>query len=222
MAIRFAFKQLLLLVLVAGVLRQGDAQPLKGQTGAEAADPESVVYRGGMVSPPLPKPKFKLTDTSGVPFDFAVKTEGYLTLLFFGFTNCPDMCPMQMNMIAQALKKIPPATTNRIKVVFVTTDPGRDNPKVLRTYLDHFNKSFIGLTGDAAAIDAAQIAANISPAKKMPARADGSYDVGHAAFVIAYTKDNLAHVVYPVGMKEEDLSHDLPYLANEMWVRPTQ
>jgi protein SCO1/2 len=221
MVIRFAFRQFLLIVLLAAVFRQGYAQPLKGQTDAGAAGPGNVVYRGGMVSPPLPKPKFTLTDTSGVPFDFATKTKGYLTLLFFGFTNCPDMCPMQMHMIAQALKKVPPAAGNQIKVVFVTTDPDRDSPKVLRAYLDHFSKSFIGLTGDAAAIDAAQIAANVSPAKKSPARADGTYDVGHAAFVIAYTKDNLAHVLYPMGMKEEDLAHDLPYLANETWVRPT-
>ncbi|HKD06323.1 MAG TPA: SCO family protein [Bryobacteraceae bacterium] len=220
MAIRFVFKQSMRMVLLAAMFCQGYAQPLKGQMSVGAADHRNVVYRGGMVSPPLPKPKFTLTDTSGVHFDFATKTEGYLTLLFFGFTNCPDMCPMQMHMIAQALKKIAPAAGNQIKVVFVTTDPARDSPKVLRAYLDHFDKNFIGLTGDAAAIDAAQIAANLSPAKKSPTRADGTYDVGHAAFVIAYTKDNLAHVLYPVGVKEEDLAHDLPYLANETWMRP--
>jgi hypothetical protein len=48
-------------------------------------------------------------------------------------------------------------------------------------------------------------------------RADGGYEVGHAAFVFAYTKDNLAHVIYPVGVKEEDFAHDLPYLAQESW-----
>jgi|SRR5579863_4290926 len=219
MVIRFLLRQCLLVVLLAAVSLRGYAQETKGQTGTAAADPGNVAYRGGMVSPPLHKPNFTLTDTSGVPFDFAAKTEGHLTLLFFGFTNCPDMCPMQMHMIAQALKKIPADTANRIRVVFVTTDPDRDHPKVLRAYLDHFDKSFIGLTGDHAAIDAAQVAANISPATKLPARADGSYDVGHAAFVIAYTKDNLAHVLYPVGMKEADLVHDLPSLVNETWLR---
>ena len=107
------------------------------------------------------------------------------------------------------------------KVVFVTTDPARDSPQVLRTYLDHFDKSFIGLTGSQAAIDAAQIAANLPPAKKYAVRPDGAYDVGHAAFVLAYTKDNLAHVIYPVGVKGEDLAHDLQYLANETWTHRT-
>src|SRR5512135_3566297 len=89
--------------------------------------------------------------------------------------------------------------------------------EVLRSWLDHFDKRFIGLTGNEAAIEAAQIAANLSPAKKSAVRPDGAYEVGHAAFVLAYTKDNLAHVIYPGGVKEDDWVHDLPYLAKETW-----
>jgi protein SCO1/2 len=171
-----------------------------------------------MVSPPLAKPKFTLTDTSGAAYDFALRTQGYTTLLFFGYTHCPDMCPLQMSTIAQALKKIPPASADRFKVVFVTTDPERDSPTVLRTWLDHFDKRFIGLTGSDAQIAAAQIAANLSPAKKSAVRADGAYEVGHAAFVLAYTNDDLAHVIYPGGVNAEDWAHDLPLLATENWV----
>src|SRR5215469_6638121 len=155
------FRQVLLVVLLAATVELGWAQEAIKQTARAA----KVIYRGGMVSPPLPKPEFTLTDTSGHAFDFDAKTKGFTTLLFFGYTNCPDMCPMQMHMIAQALKKVPPETADRFKVVFVTTDPQRDSPQVLRAYLDHFDKSFIGLTGSQAAIDAAQVAANLSPAK---------------------------------------------------------
>jgi protein SCO1 len=196
-----------------------------GSPGAGSGDPKfscrGVSCRsgipGGLVSPPFPKPKFTLTDTSGAPYDLRMKTQGYVTLLFFGYTYCPDMCPLQMSMIAQALKKIPPASADQFKVVFVTTDPERDTPQMLRSWLDHFDKHFIGLTGSQAAIDAAQIAANLPPAKKSAVRPDGAYEVGHAAFVLAYTKDNLAHVIYPVGVKQEDWVHDLPYLAREAW-----
>jgi protein SCO1/2 len=170
-----------------------------------------------LVSPPLPKPKFTLTDTSGAPYDLWSNTQGFVTLLFFGYTHCPDMCPLQMATVAQALKKAPPDSANQFRVVFVTTDPDRDSPQVLRSWLDHFDKRFIGLTGSQAAIDAAQIAARIPPAKKSAVRPDGAYEVGHAAFVFAYTKDNLAHVIYPVGVKEDDWVHDLPYLAAETW-----
>ena len=209
--------QWLAVVLLLGTVHRGAAQETKGQPGPAGMDRAKVAYRGGMVSPPLPKPKFTLTDTSSAAFDLGSKTQGYATLVFFGYTNCPDMCPLQMRTIAQALRELPAGIANQFKVVFVTTDPDRDTPQVLRTYLDGFDKSFIGLTGTQAAIDAAQIAAHMPPAKKSAARPNGAYDVGHGVFVLAYTKDNLAHMVYPVGVKKEDLAHDLGYLANETW-----
>jgi protein SCO1 len=204
--------------ILSGTVHRGQAQAAKNAPEpAPSAVTEAAAYSGGLVSPPLPKPKFILTDTSGSPFDFAAKTQGFTTLLYFGYTHCPDMCPLEMSTIAQALKKIPPASVDQLKIIFVTTDPERDGPQVLRAWLDHFDKRFIGLTGSHAAIDAAQIAANLAPAKKSAVRADGAYEVGHAAFVLAYTKDNLAHVIYPGGVKEEDWAHDLPLLAKETW-----
>jgi protein SCO1 len=207
----------LTLALLSGTVHCGAAQAPKNTPGPALAGGAKVEYNGGLVSPPLPKPKFTLTDTSGAGFDFAAKTQGYTTLLFFGYTHCPDMCPLQMFIIAQAFKKISPAYADRFKVVFVTTDPARDTPQALRAWLDHFDKRFIGLTGSQAAIDAAQVAANLSPAKKSAVRSDGNYEVGHSTFVFAYTKDNLAHLVYPGGVKEDDWAHDLPYLATETW-----
>src|SRR5579862_4297847 len=210
--------RILVLALLFGTGHGMPAQTPKAGPGPAHATPAAAdSYRGGMVSPLLPKPRFTLTDTSGAPYDFIAKTQGYATLLFFGYTHCPDMCPLQMFMIAQALAKIPPASAEQFKVVFVTTDPDRDNPQVLRQYLDRFDKRFIGLTGSQAAIDAAQIAANLPVAKKSAVRPNGAYEVGHAAFVLAYTKDNLAHVIYPVGMKQEDWVHDLPELVTETW-----
>src|SRR5580700_10212719 len=109
-------------------------------------------YRGGIVTPPLPKPTFVLTDTSGAAFDFRQRTEGYVTLLFFGYTNCPDQCPMHMANLGAALKKVPTGIANQIKLVFVTTDPSRDSPAVVRRWLDLFDKHSIGLTGTEPAI----------------------------------------------------------------------
>jgi protein SCO1/2 len=214
MPARFSRTGLFVLALLLGTILRVSAQAPKGEPGLARTE---ATYRGGLISPPLPKPKFTLTDTSGISFNFAVKTQGYATLLFFGYTHCPDMCPLQMSIIAQALKKIPEDAADQFKVVFVTTDPGRDTPPVLRSWLDHFDKRFIGLTGSDAAIEAAQISANIAPAKKSAVRSDGAYEVGHAVVVLAYTKDNLAHVIYPVGVKEDDWAHDLPFLAKETW-----
>src|SRR5437870_7711169 len=104
-------------------------------------------YRGGLVTPPLPKPRFVLTDTSGVAFDFRQRTDGYVTLLFFGYANCPDQCPMHMANLGSALKRMPASIADQVKLVFVTTDPERDLPAALRCWLDLFDRRFIGLTG---------------------------------------------------------------------------
>src|SRR5215467_3592343 len=128
---RVEFLGFLLLCASLGSAQQGNTGP----------------YRGGLVTPPLPKPAFVLTDTSGAPFDFRQKTDGYVTLLFFGYTYCPDQCPMHMANLGAALKKLPPAIAGQVKLVFVTTDPERDFPAVLRRWLDLFDPHFIGLTG---------------------------------------------------------------------------
>jgi protein SCO1/2 len=217
MTSRFFRRAFVILALLPALVQTGRTQASQKAPESSAAGTSAVTYAGGMVSPALPKPKFTLTDTSGNPYDFAAKTQGNVALLFFGYTHCPDMCPIQMYLIEQALKKLTPQQAAQFSVVFVTTDPARDTPAVLRTWLDHFDKRFVGLTGTEKEIDAAQIAANLEPAKKSAVRPDGAYEVGHAAFVLAYTKDNLAHVIYPVGVKAEDLAHDLPYLAKEQW-----
>jgi protein SCO1/2 len=188
----------------------------QAESGLPQAGGPAATYRGGLVSPPLQKPRFTLTDTSGAPFDFWLATQGYVTLLFFGYTHCPDECPLHVANIANSLQQIPPEVAKQIKVVFVTTDPARDSAGVLRAWLDHFDRHFIGLTGSEAAIEAAQRTAHIPPASKV-VRTNKDYQVGHASFVLAYTKDNRAHLIYPGGVTPMDWAHDLPRLIKEVW-----
>ncbi len=194
------------------VSKPGFAQSAKAAPDSHQGGHQQVIYHGGLVTPPLPKPRFTLTDTSGARFDFRSRTDGYTTLLFFGYTNCPDVCPTHMAFLGSALKKLPKDVAAKFKVVFVTTDPDRDNPRALRTWLNQFGKDFVGLTGSPAEIQAAQMAANVPVAKGAP-----SYD--HSAFVLAYTSDNLGHVIYPSGISEGDWLQDLPQLAKETWAR---
>ncbi len=100
--------------------------------------------------------------------------------------------------------------------MFVTTDPARDEPRVLRAWLDRFDPRFIGLTGSESAVETAQRAAGLPVATKT-ARAGGGYAMGHANVVLAYTKDNLAHLMYPGGVTRQDWLHDLPQLVAETW-----
>lgn len=187
----------------------GMAQAGKAETGSRQVGARDTPYRGGLVTPPLPKPAFTLIDTSGTRFDIKAETEGFVTLLFFGYTHCAVVCPTQMAYLAGALRKLPKEVSERFKVVFVSTDSAHDNPRLLRVWLDHFDKNFIGLTGTEAEVRAAQIAANVPFTPGSPAE--------HSAFVLVYTKDDLGHVIYPAGVTQADWLHDLPQLAKEGW-----
>jgi protein SCO1/2 len=205
------------LFLIPNAVFSGQSEP-KSEKKYKTTEPSGAIYRGGMVTPPLPKPKFILTDTASAPFDFWQQTRGRVTLLFFGYTRCPDVCPLQMASIASGLKQLPANVVDQIAVVFVTTDPKRDTPVALRNWLDHFDKRFIGLTGSDSDIEAAQHAAALPLARQAPL-GDRDYQVAHASFVIAYTKDDFGHVVYPGGVTQEDWVRDLPRLVRETWSR---
>ena len=189
----------------------------QGRQSGLAAERAETAYRGGAVTPPLPKPKFVLRDTSGAPYDFWNRTQGGVTLLFFGYTYCPDECPLHMANVGAALKRLPPSVGNEVKLVFVTTDPERDTPERLRQWLDNFDRRFVGLTGSETAVEAAERATGI-PAARRTESAGGNYAVSHANFVVAYTKDDLGHIIYPGGMSKDDWMHDLPLLVKETWV----
>jgi protein SCO1/2 len=215
MTLRFFGACVVLSALLLGEYGSATSGP-KSEPDASHTPRSGAAYRGGLVTPPLIKPRFTLTDTAGVPFDLWEKTRGSVTLLFFGYTHCPDQCPLHMANIAVVLKKLPKHVSDQVKVVFVTTDPSRDSPKALRAWLDRFDERFIGLTGSEAAIDGAQGAAGLPTARKT-ALAAGDYAVAHASFVVAYTKDNLGHLLYPSGVTQQDWTQDLPRLVIETW-----
>jgi protein SCO1/2 len=173
---------------------------------------------GVLLTPPRPKPAFVLSDTKGQPFDFRADTRGKATLLYFGYTNCPDVCPTHLTNIAAALRRLSAADQERVRVVFVTTDPARDTPARLRSWLDNFDRRFIGLTGSADSVNAIQERLGLPPAtmEMMDPRASGpraAYGMGHAAQVLAFTPDDSLRAEYPNGFNVDDWVNDLPKLA---------
>ena len=159
-----------------------------------------------------PLSEFQLTDTEGQVFDFATESKGTVTLLFFGYTRCPDVCPVHMATIAGALKKLPHRIASQVQVVFVTTDPDRDTPERIREWLDHFDTEFIGLTGTEEEIAAAGHQVKIAPAVKEPME-DGDYLMGHSARVIAFTADGAGRYLYPFGTRQADWAAEIPALV---------
>lgn len=173
---------------------------------------EGSVFAGREMPEPSPKPEIVLTDTNGDPFDLVAETEGTVTFLYFGYTFCPDICPVHMAQLSEILAQ--PDSTKNVRVVFVTVDPDRDTPEVLRSYLDKFDRSFIGLTGTPEEIEQAQIMAGVMPAvldEPNPNDPD-DYTVGHAAQVIAYAPNGLNYTQYPFGTRQSQFAHDLPIL----------
>ncbi len=201
-----------LLVIAAGALT--------GCGAASASTPTAYHWTGAEVVHPLAKPAFTLIDQNGKPFDLQRDTAGRVTLLYFGYTHCPDICPENMSMLAFAMKQLPASVRSKIAVVFVTTDPARDTPAVLASWLGNFNEGFIGLTGTKAEVDLAQAEARVSLASPEPATRGGTYYVDHAAQIICYTPDNVAHVMFFQGMPASGVASDLQRLVTQGWTGP--
>ena len=186
-------------------------------TACVTRDSEIGALRGVKFAPARGKTDFTLYDTQGRAFDFAQQTRGSATLLYFGYTNCPDICPMHLNNIAAALKKMSPDDQAKVRVVFVTTDPSRDTPERLRAWLDNFDKRFVGLRGP---LDSVNAVANkygmpgatmemMQPGQAGPA----NYGMGHAAQVLAFSADDSLRTEYPGGYSVDDWANDLPKLV---------
>ncbi len=168
-----------------------------------------------------PRPDFTLPDFDGKAFSFRQETQSQLALLFFGYTNCPDICPVHMAGIAAVLRELPWETRDRIEVVFVSTDPERDTPERMREWLSGFDPQFVGLRGDMETVNSIQAALALPPAVRAAVPTDGEddgYEVGHAAQVLVFGAGDL-RLAYPFGTRQADWKHDLPLLVSELKAR---
>jgi protein SCO1/2 len=171
-----------------------------------------VSSESGAIDIKVARPAFTLTDTDGKPFDFAARTAGKLTFLEFGYTNCPDVCPVHMANLAAVLKNLSPTERQQVMVVFVSVDPDRDSLPVLRKWLDAFDRDFIGLTGSREVLNAVQSSVGFGPAIVQAATETTPENVTHAAPVLVFTADDTAHVMYPFGTRQTDWTRDMPRL----------
>lgn len=163
---------------------------------------------------PVPRPDFVLTDMRGGSYHFGDRTRGRLTLLFFGYTHCPDVCPATMENLGAVMSRMPAVERAKLDVVFVTTDPERDTPERLQQWLGRFEGEVVGLTGTIAEVEAAQRAARVGVAIRDTA--SGNYAVSHAAQVLVFSPDDSSHVAYPFGTRQASWAADIPKLL-ERW-----
>jgi protein SCO1/2 len=199
-------------LLAIGVLLliSGCTTAPSGPTGHRDADPAG--YTGGSSLPePYSMPEVSLIDTSGRPYNLSTTPSKPVTLLFFGYTHCPDICIAVLSDVSLALQRLAPADRDQIQLVFVTTDPARDQEKEIRRYLDRFNPSFVGLTGPMSTIKraASEVGVDIEGNKKLPS---GGYEVGHSAQVIGFSR-NSGVVIWTPGTPVVALKHDFALLV---------
>ncbi|UQX87655.1 SCO family protein [Jatrophihabitans telluris] len=197
------------LLLVAGCSSSSGGKPAS-TVASELNDHTNPTYQGVGLDPAQPRPQFTLTDTAGKQFKFGQQTAGKPTLLYFGYTHCPDICPTTMADIAGALAQVPTPIRNRTQVVFVTTDVKNDTGPAIRKWLDHFDSDvpnrFIGLYGTQTQIDTAQVAAHVTLAE-----GDGKQ---HSAQVLLYGSDDYARVAFLQSNNQSgQIAHDLQVVA---------
>ncbi len=220
--------------LVAALLLAGCAGASASDTSRPAAS--GAAYHGVEPDPVPARPSFVLHDLDGHRYDFRAETAGAPTLVYFGYTNCPDECPTAMADVAAALRQTDGAVRDQVRVVFVTTDPARDTPAVLRRWLARFGTRVVGLTGSRGEVDAAQQAVGIEPARAggvvptLPGKPDEhvhqpgtaphthtgplGYAVAHANVIFGYDRADRLPVLYPGGVTPADIAADLTLHAH--------
>jgi protein SCO1/2 len=200
-------------VFVAGLLVLVTGCTSPSTVANPRANPDPGGYLAGTSLPePYTMPEVSLTDTAGQRYNLATSPSKPVTLLFFGYTHCPDVCTAVLSDLAITLQRIDQADRDQIQVVFVTTDPARDQEQQIRSYLDRFDPAFIGLTGSLSVIKraAGQVGVDIEGMEKLPS---GGYDIGHSAQVIGFSRAK-GVVLWTPGTPIGDLEHDLGLLVD--------
>ncbi|MGV9449710.1 SCO family protein [Streptomyces sp. NPDC003635] len=183
---------------------EDDASPVTVVSEEAGSDRAATV-----LDKPFEKPDLVLTDTNGKKYDFREETAGKPTLIYFGYTNCPDICPLTMNNIAVAKKQLSRAEQDELRVVFVTTDPERDTAPALGKWLKGIDPQVVGLTGDFATIQAGARTLGISI--EPPHKEKGKTVSTHGTQVIAFSpKTDGGYVLYGEDATVEDYTKDLP------------
>lgn len=168
-------------------------------------------WRGTVIEPPNTAADFTLTDQHGQPFRLSDQT-GKVTVLFFGFTSCPDICPTAMADLAAAKRDLGRDGDN-VQVALITVDPERDTNERLGAYVTAFDPSFIGLRGSQTELDAVMKAYGASAIRReLPGSALG-YTMDHSGFMYVIDRNTKWREVFAHGTAPTDITNDLRYLA---------
>jgi protein SCO1/2 len=167
-------------------------------------------FRGGVLEPAHPAPDFTLTASDGSPFRLR-EQRGRVVVLFFGYTFCPDVCPLTLSEMVQVRSQLG-ARAARVRVAFITVDPERDTVERLRTYVGAFDRSFLGLTGTSDALARVRQAYGVVAEKRTVAGTKAAYLIDHSAFAYVVDPEGRLRLMFPFGTSIDDMAHDIGLL----------
>lgn len=194
---------LLLLALLLAACAQPAAQDSHAGHVEPTVDPMTA---GTVIEPPTPLVDFSMPSSLGRPIGLA-ELKGKPTLIFFGFTHCPDVCPTTMAEFKRARAELG-ADGERVNFVLISVDAERDTPEALASYVQAFDPAFIGLQGEEATLR--KIGRDFGLFwEKQPPAADGSYDVEHSSAAYMLDPEGRLKIVYSYGTPYSTFVRDL-------------
>ena len=170
---------------------------------------ETEGLKAGVFNPPREAPDFAVRGSDGTALTLN-RYRGKVVVLGFGYTSCPNVCPVTLAVLAQAHRKLGPLGS-QVQVIYLTVDPERDNAERLKQYLAGFDATFVGGTGTAAQMAAVRASYGVT-AEKHGTGSD--YAVVHSSFVYLITRDGKLRALMPFGHKADDYVHDISMLLN--------
>jgi protein SCO1/2 len=166
--------------------------------------------KGALLTPSRPAADFALAAQDGTEFRLS-RERGKVVALWFGYTFCPDVCPMTLAELVQARQRLDKGG-QRFRIVFVTVDPERDTPARLREYANGFGGGFTALTGPADQLAQVRKAYGVVAEKRVVAGTSATYLIDHSAFVYVVDPAGQLRVMFPFGMSIDDMVHDIKLL----------
>jgi protein SCO1/2 len=181
--------------------------------GCAAPGPSGDGFEGAYLETPYQLPEAVLTDTSGADFNLRTGSDRPVLVLFFGYTNCPDICLGVLSDLATALNRLDAGVRDKVQVLFITVDPDRDTAPVMREYLDRIDPGFIGLTAPLPVVEAVAGAMGVAIEGRTPVK--GGYEVTHSTQLIGFDADRLGRLVWVQGTPIGTLRADLAELVRQ-------
>ncbi|OGO36399.1 MAG: hypothetical protein A2W35_15615 [Chloroflexi bacterium RBG_16_57_11] len=173
---------------------------------------QNYQYHGTVIDPPARASDFNLTDQNGNPFRLSDQ-KGKSVLIFFGYTHCPDVCPITLSEFKQ-IKTLLGEESDQVRFVFITVDPERDTVETINTFLQNFDPTFIGLTGDRGTLEPVWKAYGVYQEQQDEGSAAG-YLVDHSTPTYLIDPQGLWHINYPYEMETDKVAQDLLHLMKE-------